>query len=60
MHRWSYPPGWWGDPPRRDEPDTIADLAVLSKVVFWSVAAAAATLVVLDMTGMHDDFVSWV
>jgi len=60
MHRWSYPPGWWGNPPRRDEPDRIARLAMLSKVIFWSVAAAAVTLVALDMMGLRQEFVPWV
>lgn len=60
MHRWSYPPGWWGNPPKRDAPDAIAHLALVSKVVFWSVAAAAVTLVAVDMMGFHDGFVSWV
>lgn len=60
MHRWSYPPGWWGNPPRREDPDLISQLALFSKVIFWSVAAAAVTLVALDMMGVHDRFVAWV
>lgn len=60
MHRWSYPPGWWGDPPRRDDPDRISRLALYSKIVFWGVAAAAATLVALDMMGVRDEVVPWV
>lgn len=59
MHRWSYPPAWWGNPPRRDDPDLISRAAVASKVVFWGVAAAAATLALLDWVGMTK-FLSWV
>jgi hypothetical protein len=59
MNRWSYPAGEWGDPPRRDPPDTISHVAFAGKVVFWSVAAAAATLAVLDWTEILPGFVSW-
>lgn len=59
MHRWSYPPAWWGNPPHRDDPDAISRLAVASKVVFFGVAAAAATLALLDWIGMGPGFASW-
>lgn len=59
MHRWSYPPAWWGNPPRRDDPDLISRLAVASKVVFWAVAAAAGTLALLAWAGWGPAFLPW-
>lgn len=59
VRRWSYPPQWFGDPPRRGEPDLISTLAVASKVVFWSVAAAAVTLTLLAANNVIDPFLPW-
>lgn len=59
MQRWSYPATKWGDPPRRDPHDVISRAAVASKVVFWAVAAAAATLVVLDWAEVLPGLLPW-
>ncbi|MFN8125275.1 MAG: hypothetical protein U0R64_02000 [Candidatus Nanopelagicales bacterium] len=60
MTRWSYPALHWGDPPRRDPHDTVSRIAVGAKVVFWAVAAAAATLVLLDWAEVAPGLFPWV
>lgn len=60
MVRWSDPASHWGDPPRRDPHDAISRLAVAARVVFWAVAAAAATVVVLDWAEVAPSLLSWV
>lgn len=60
MNRWTYPATHWGDPPRRDPHDTVSRSAVAAKIVFWSIAAAALTVALLDWAEVAPNLLSWI
>lgn len=59
IRRWSAPRSHWGDPPRTDPPDAVSHAASATVAVFWGVAAAAATLTILDWSELVPGFVPW-